>query len=87
MFAAAPLIIMERSSVGLGLVHSTFMNKTYTMHMSVEIYKTKPRKGETLSITLHSKGDASRNKLYCENGLQLGGHLGEGYDNYFFSAA
>ncbi len=78
VFAAAPLVIMERSSVGLGLVHSTFMNKTFTMHMSLEIYKTKPGNGETPSISLHSKGAASRNKFYCDNCLQLGGHLGGG---------
>ncbi len=57
------LIHMKSSSVGLGLVHSTFMNKTFMMHMSVEIYKPKTGKGETLSIYMHSKGDIQSRSL------------------------
>ncbi len=68
VFAAAPLIIMKSSSVGLGLFHSMLMNKTYMMHVPLKMYKSKTGKGETLSISLFSKGDASRNKLYSENG-------------------
>ncbi len=59
VFAAAQLIIMKSSSVALGLVHSTFMNKAYMMHLSLEIYKHNQEKVKDLQllciqkVTLH----------------------------------
>ncbi len=59
MFAAAPLIIMKSSFVGLGLADSIFMNKTYMMHISLEIYKHNQEKVKPFQliriqkVTLH----------------------------------